>query len=542
MTMETNYKIFIFLIILLIIIYLVYRHLKCGCNTISGYRDIGDGICYENDELIASYNNTQRYYPDYSIKCCPGLSQIKQEGTEKNMINVICKMEDKKYQIGPDKFGNYYYTAFQGDGTFPQAPSVIFTSPSNSYIDNIDKCLHIRINYNEQSGYTGAEAVLLKNLVYGTYSFTLDFSKNPDGINFIRKDPNVVCGIFTFKRNNDSTSGQGFCYPNICKEIDFIEWGKFGVADGNANYSGDWGVQPWYKCNGTYSATECDMDQSAVDELRIQKIKDLNLTSDILTIKSVWKGPFANLEFKAYSGNDFTKPVLSWDIAPDTNGVEFIPSEDVETYLHFNLWCVGPPKGPCEVILSDIKIPIGCEYQELKEYNHACEFIKESVDAIKKLDQTINNWEYRSRVSGRGPNYDGRCFKFDLKPEIKDGYYGFYSIYLEDALKVIDLECANENQAMLILPILYNAILGYHNKLITFFDIMYTKAKAGSGRYIATVTTDQLTSEILNSDGTSKVNYSNVARLGYYLRITIYALEYEYKERIKNLGCVFTPI
>jgi hypothetical protein len=532
-TDKSNIIILLLLLLLFIcglIVYLIFKR----CSSISNY----DG-CHPNGETLLSYDNstgegTTGIGSALEEICCSGRKETLDLADNRQEIVCVPEKMREKYKIGPDKFGNYYYTAFQGDGTFPQPPSVIITSPSNSYIDNIDKCLHIGINYNEKSGYTGAEAVLLKNLVYGTYSFTLDFSKTPDGINFIQKDPNVIFGIFTYKRNHDATSGQGFCYPNICNEIDFIEWGKFGDKEGNATYSGDWGVQPWYKCIGEYSSTGCQMDQSGPDESRIQKIKNLNLTSDILTIKSEWYGPDKNLTFRAYSGNNFIKPVLIWHVKPDKNNVDFIPREDIETYLHFNLWCAGQPKGQCEVILSNIEIPKGCEYQEMKDYNHACEFIRESVDVITKLNKTILDWEYESRVLGKGPNYDHRCFKFDI-----EGGWGFYSTYLEDALKVIDLRCANENQAMLILPILYKAILGYHKKLIDFFDQMYSRIGPGDFRDIGAVRTDQLTGEILNSDGTSKVNYSNVARLGYNVKQTIIALNYEYYDRIKDMGCVF---
>lgn len=527
--METSTSNIIIILLLLFICGLIGYLIFKKCSSISNY----DG-CHPDGDRLLSYNNsngtgTAGIESALNEVCCSGRKETSFVGNSKDEMEIVCvpeKMRDE-YKIGPDKYGNYYYTAFHGDGTFPQAPSVIVNLPSNSYIDNNDKCLHIRVNYNEKSGYTGAEAVLLREVKYGTYSFTLDFSKTPGGINFIQQDPNVIFGIFTYKRNNESTSGQGFCYPNICNEIDFLEWGKFGQGEANAAYSGDWGVQPWYKCIGDYSNTKCQMDlEFQTDERRINKLININLQSNILTIVSDWKGPDENVTFKAYSGTNMSNPVLQWVVEPDDKA-QFIPNEDIETYLHFNLWCTDQPKGPCEVILSNIQIPES-NYLEIKKYNHACEFVRESVDLLKKLDLFIYDWEYDSRVMGKGSSYDGRCLKID----IKEGW-GFYSEYLQSRLKVMDLRCSNENQAMLILPILYKLILEYHKKVIQFFGFLYIGGR--DYKDIGSVTTNQLTSDILNSDGTSKVNYSNVSRLAYYVKNTIIALNDEYSERMKDL-------
>ncbi len=68
---------------------------------------------------------------------------------------------------------------------------------------------------------------------------------------------NVTFGAYTYKPNDAKTSGIGFCWPNICNELDFLEWGK-SRSQANQGPS-QWGIQPWYEC-----CTAADMGEGGV--------------------------------------------------------------------------------------------------------------------------------------------------------------------------------------------------------------------------------------------------------------------------------------
>lgn len=110
MAININYLLitFLYILVLLIIIYLVYRRIKYGTcydtqSSNSLYSDLSTmKPCYGNGDIISSFDTTLPYYPDQTATCCPRLEDvnvnISTDEKDKNKMNRICRRINKNFR------------------------------------------------------------------------------------------------------------------------------------------------------------------------------------------------------------------------------------------------------------------------------------------------------------------------------------------------------------------------------------------------------------------------------------------------------------
>lgn len=299
---------------------------------------------------------------------------------------------------------NYHGENFDNINDPRNQPGPCFWKTSNAFIGT-DFELHLLLdkNVNQYQTWGSAEAVLMtdKPLDYGTYWFTVQFVGEDPGAGAYNwpldsngnviygpdgkpaGDFNTTFGAFTYKYDGTPTSGSGQCYPNICHEIDMVEWGKSRIPN-NVGVA-QWGVQPWYGCVDPPTPTKC-VPTNKLDPSRIVRWAEftqadwdeLGKQKNNITFKMVWqKGK--PIEFYANPGDFGPQPWKSFPLNPrwmqvlDQSQAMFTPEVDENTRLHFNLWApvcgclignnqpvaMGPADGKAkEVIVKNIAVPL----------------------------------------------------------------------------------------------------------------------------------------------------------------------------------------
>jgi hypothetical protein len=283
-----------------------------------------------------------------------------------------------------------YHSCLKGDSS--NQPGGYPFNPLNVSKDQNDD-IKLTLKDEGNGKWSAAEAVLLQTLNYGDYWFTVDYSgvheigANPEnlkqGSKYPYSEPNVVSGIYTFRfiesdnTRADPTAYKRFCWPNACSELDIMEWGKLGVPSNPG--PGDWGVQPWYKCenNPVKSMDDCICDAgcNTLDTNNIQRIEDKsvqwdnNKTKNCITYHCFWGDPDGSNPVIKWDANpgDFgeqpwnsypTTPLWSWSRDNKKGGLYSVYlNEDIR--MHFNLWAQGAPKypGSKSIVIKNIYIP-----------------------------------------------------------------------------------------------------------------------------------------------------------------------------------------
>ena len=273
----------------------------------------------------------------------------------------------------PDKYGNKYFTDYHETcSSDPTSPGNMTYLSSNISI-NSEGFLQLQVAPRPDGTWTSSEAVLMKRLAYGHYWFTVDYT-GAGGSKYFLQDNNTIVGVFSYKQNEKKTSGIGYCWPNDCHELDFIEWGKMGWQSPGP---GDWGVQPWYVCNNnpqkpedTCVCPDPNNPQSCyqTDTRNLVRLDDKDFdpisTKNCITYHVYWPDPESNqpIAFEAHPGDFGPQPwnggfplgksLWSWKW-PDQSGVArdlYYPRIDEDTFLHFNIWAMyGKPQNAAQV-------------------------------------------------------------------------------------------------------------------------------------------------------------------------------------------------
>lgn len=233
------------------------------------------------------------------------------------------------------------------------------------------KLVQMPLNWGWQ--WMGAEAVVFKPTGYGIFWYTVQFVGGAR--QYIDIDFNTTFGAYTYSPKSDKTSGPGYCYPNICNEIDLIEWGK--QRNPGEKGPAQWGIQPAYSCIGGPTKDKCNMSWDPVARWRIPRWSDLTendwnnieLNNNQITFKMTWLPD--SITFAANAGNfgndpasEFpSNPRWQWSVPKDQK--LFYPVDDGVTRLFFNLWGPGPIDGKeKEVIIKNIVVPESSCYKQ----------------------------------------------------------------------------------------------------------------------------------------------------------------------------------
>ncbi len=265
--------------------------------------------------------------------------------------------------------------------------------------------------------WAGSEARSCAPAKYGKFAFSVKFlGDGPGAYEYTYTDPvtkkpvpgawNVTFGAYTYKpQGNVKTSGIGYCWPNTCSELDFLEWGKSRTQRTKTNPAGaqgpaQWGIQPWYEC---CTAKDQPIKGCAAPTVKLDPdngypggcpIPPFNPPSDTRVKRwDNWSGDIWGELYSKYDSTvtiicDYqdpqytTTPTITWECrlgspktsdypedltapwkyqgplvakstitcpstgsCPDDND-KYFPTIDEDTYIMFNLW-MGSAKNPC---------------------------------------------------------------------------------------------------------------------------------------------------------------------------------------------------